>query len=195
MSWEIDYDPAVWLPVPDLPPGPEADEWVGRAAGAVAADFASEFSLAADYASRLRYQLGILADLAHEKGPDYGDLLAHLPGPDWAPFPVFVGFREPMSESPDYLLEVAGATGLPAVQPPVVEHVVTDDLGEGVRVLRYEQDGELGLIANLCYAWRAHETDVFVFAQTDDLARLEEIQPDVAALTAAIRPIADHAVG
>ena len=54
--------------------------------------------------------------------------------------------------------------------------------------MRYEDDPNLGLIANLCYAWRAHGTDVIMFTQTDDLARLELILPDLTALAASIHP-------
>jgi hypothetical protein len=187
VTWEIDYDPATWLEVPDLADD-EVEQWVERAATAVVDDFANEGTLDASYGAVLRHQLAILAGLAHRKAAHGWLTLAHLPGPDWYPFGVHVAFLEPRAESPDYLLELAGARGLPAVQPPSVEHIVVDDLGEGIRVVRYEDDAELGLIANLCYAWRAHDTDVVLFAQTDDLSRLEEIGPDLVALVSAIRP-------
>lgn len=190
VSWTVDYDPAVWLPIPAFDVQSEAEEWLERAAGAVCKDFAAEFDLAPDYPALLRAQLDVLLGLAHRREED-GDLLAHLPGPGWEPVPVFVGFREPVADSPDYLLDIAGARAEGAVQPPVVEHIVVDDLGEGIRVLRYEDSDDMGVIATLTYAWRAHETDVIVYLQTNELADIEQIDPDLQALARSIRPAAD----
>jgi hypothetical protein len=193
VTWEVDYDLATWLEIPDFDDLAEAQAWIADAAAAVVRDFSREFTLGAGYLELLRSHLVVLADLAHEQAADYGSLLAHLPGPDWAPMPVFVCFREPQEQSPDYLLAVAGATGVPAVQPPTVEHIVTDDLGEGIRVLRYVDDPDLGLVANLCYAWRTNDTDIFLFVQTDDVARLEEIGPDLVVLASSIHPVTESA--
>lgn len=193
MSWEVDADPAVWFPVPDLDEQDDADGWLDRAVRAVVADFSAGSALPAEYPEVLRYQLQILLQMAHDNAARYGMLLAHLPAPDRAPMPVFVCFREPEQESPDYLLTTAGARGLPALEPPIVEHIVTDDLGEGIRVIRYEDDEELGVVANLCFAWRAHGSDVFIFAQSDELERLTEMHPDLLALASSIRPVAEPA--
>lgn len=190
VTWDIDYDPTLWLHVPEFDDKAEAEDWLDEASASVAGAFAEDFDLPGGYREVLRHQLGIWADLARADGEKYGNLLAHLPGPDVAPAAVWVGFRAPLEESPDYLLEIAGAKGLPSVKPPTVDHIAADGLGEGIRVLRYEQDDELGLIANLCYAWRAHDTDVFVFVQTADLVRLDQMGADLTALTNAIRPVA-----
>jgi hypothetical protein len=192
VTWDIDYDPSLWLHVPEFDDEAETEQWLDEASESITEVFAEDFELPGEYREVLRHQLNIWAELARADGEKYGNLLAHIPGPDAAPAAVWVGFREPLEESPDYLLEIAGATGLPSVKPPTVEHIVTDDLGEGIRVLRYEQDDELGLIANLCYAWRAHGTDVFVFVQTADLARLEQMDPDLTALANAIHPVDDE---
>jgi hypothetical protein len=188
VSWEIDFDPATWLAIPEIRDEAELEEWVDRASQAVVKDFSAELKLVPEYPEVVRYQLRVLGEMAQRRAADGSLILAHLPGPDWDPMPVEVAFVEPRSESPDYLLDMAGARGLPAVQPPTVEHVLTDDLGEGIRVLRYEDDKDLGLVANLCYAWRAHETDVFLFVQTDDLGRLEETADDIAGLIQTIHP-------
>lgn len=187
MTWEIDYDPTTWLEVPDVADD-AADEWVERATEAVAKDFANNHDLDAGYREVLRYQLEILTGVARRKGAAGWQTLAHLPGPDWYPFPVFLAFLEPEEDSADYLLELAGARGGPAVQPPTVEHVVTDDLGEGIRVTRYDQPDGAALTESICYAWRARDTDVVLLAQSDDLARLGQMHDDLTALTAAIHP-------
>lgn len=187
-SWAIDHDPSTWLEVPYLENEAADEAWAARACEEVQTGFAPQFTLDRDFAVRLRAQLAILCDLRRFRDPSEV-LLAHLPGPEWDPFPVMIAFRSPVADSPDYLLELAGANGLPAVQPPSVEHVMTAELGQGVRVLRHADGGDLGIVANLCYAWRSHETDIFVFAQTADLALLEEIGPDLTALTATIRAV------
>lgn len=187
-NWAVDYDLGTWLEVPFLEDEAADEAWLTRACDEVEADFAREFTLNRDFAMRLRAQLAILCGLRRSRDPSEV-LLAHLPGPDWDPFPVMIAFRPPMADSPDYLLEIAGARGLPAIQPPSIEHVTTAGLGEGIRVLRYADGGDLGVVANLCYAWRSHDTDVFVFAQTADLSLLEQIGPDIAALTGTIRAV------
>jgi hypothetical protein len=190
VSWELDYDIGTWIAVPPMSDPTERAGWTDNVVGAVAADFATMGGLAPDYPQALAAQFELLIDLATER-TDLGNMLVHLPGPGFVPCPVFVAFREPQQESPDYLLEVAGARGAPAIETPIVEQVATDDLGEGIRVLRYADDGAGGVVANLCYAWRAHDTDVIVFTQLPDLARLEEMLPDLQSLTAAIRPTLD----
>lgn len=198
VSFDIEYDDTLWLFVPELDEGDECEAWLDETSSSVTEAFGAEYHLPGGYRELIRHELGVWAELARRKADDYGNMLVYLPGPDVESTPVFVGFREPMHDWPDYLLEVAGARGLPSVQPPTVEHIVTDDLGEGIRVLRYEQDDELGLIANLCYAWRAFDTDVFVFVQTNDLPGLEAMVPDLSALTQAIHPVdggADQSAG
>jgi hypothetical protein len=189
VSWQVDFDPAVWLPVPETDDEADLEHWVERAADAVVNDFRAEFQLAPDYPQLIRVQLRILGELAQRKSQQGWLTLAHLPGPGWDPFPVYVTFQEPRAESPDYLLDLAGARGLPAVQPPTVEYVTVDDLGEGVRVTRYEEPEGFPLTETICYAWRARDTDVLVLAQSDDLPRLAEVGDDLAALTRAIRSV------
>ena len=191
MTWEVDYDLATWLPVPDAT-GEDAQAWVERATEAVAKDFAANAPLDPAYREVLRYQLGILTGVANRKAEAGWQTLAHLPGPDWYPFPVFIAFLEPREESPDYLLELAGAPSDPIKHPPNVEHIMVDDLGEGIRVTRFDPSDGGALTETICYAWRAHDTDVVLMAQSDDLGRLEEMHDDLTALTAAIRPVADE---
>lgn len=194
VRWRVDADPAVWLPVPVPVDEAEAADWADVLTDAIITDFAQEFTLAAEYREVLRHQLTILADMAAHNA-DRGELIAHLPGPDFYPLPVMVSFREPESESPDYLLDWAGAHSPTALEPPVIEHIVSDDLGEGVRVLRHERDDAGTVTATLAYAWRSHETDVLLFAETDDLGRLELMQGDIVGLISAVRPVADPTLG
>lgn len=188
VNWDVDADPSIWLQVPYFDDDAESEQWLDQAAEAVVSDFAADYTLGRDYPTLLRVQLGILLDLAREK-EEYGNLFAHLPGPNDNPFPVFVCFDEPREEATDYLAEIAGATGLPAVRPPIVESVMNDTLGEGIRVVRVAPDPEFGTTTTLCYAWRAFDTDVFVFAQSNDQADLDRRADDITGLIASIHPV------
>lgn len=189
VGWAVDFDPALWLDVPDLDGDrDETERWVAQLVGAVIADFTLTFPIPEGYAQVLGGQLGLLADLAHRRR-DLGQLLVFLPNPSVDPVPVWVDFRTPLEDDPDYLLELAGARGLPALEPPVVDHVTTEALGEGIRVLRYADSAELGVVGNLCYAWRCLDTDVFVFLQLAELDLLAAMLPDVDELTTRIRPV------
>lgn len=194
-----------WIPLPldfDGTPWPDATAYAAWAAETVAARHA------ADAPSDLHDRCEQTIVSAYETL--VGTVPAHLhflywPDPAKPPLPVFVALWQAEHSTEDALLYYSGArTGeeTEGAEPPILEIFISDHLGEGLRVLRFDSFGSLGdgsagsseaLLATLGYAWRAeaHAMDVQMFAFTPDLGLLYAALVDLDAFARVIVPTPD----
>jgi hypothetical protein len=175
-----DYDQRTWIPcLAGLPEGYDRERW------------AREFSAAWWSLSGLphsEHDLTKLATLlAHIHESTWGHVpchlgFIHLPDPRMVPLPVYLGIWQSRNERDVQLRNLTNAGDPDAIEPPIVEEFTTDNLGRGLRVLRYWRgDDENEVDVGLSYAWRSeqYETDLRLFTATSDLGRLQQAIPDI----------------
>lgn len=176
---KLGYDRRVWIPCPPVfPEGFDRDSW--------AAGFAQEwwdgYGLAhsANDVELLKQLLTEIHKSTFERIPCHLAFI-HLPDPRLMPLPVFLGIFESVGQKDERLRLLTHADDRGAVEPPIVDEFSTDLLGTGLRVLRYLHAGDGALYAALNYAWRSEEydTDVRLWASSEDLGRLERATPDI----------------
>jgi hypothetical protein len=175
----IGYQKALWIPcLPAFPEGYDRDRW------------ASEFAQGWWDNSGLQYgpqdaeRLTSLLCEIH-KGT-YGHIpchlaFIHLPDPRLMPLPIFLAIWESRGERNAQLRMLANTDDPGAVERPIVEEFATDELGAGLRSMRYLQMEEGELYGSLSYAFRVerHETDLRLWTSTEDLGRLHRAIPDI----------------
>jgi hypothetical protein len=76
-------------------------------------------------------------------------------------------------------------------RPPIVDTFSTEKLGSGLRTLRHKRHEDGSLYAALRYAWRCeeYETDLQVWASSDDLGRVQGAIGDIDEFARAISVI------
>ena len=110
-----------------------------------------------------------------------------LPEPSSDVLPVHLEAYQAEGDRDEALRELTYADAA-AVEPPVVEPVVSPHLGEGLRVLRYAVDPEdEAIVLTLAYAWRAEGLDVRLWISTSDTGLALRAAPDVDDLAQAVR--------
>jgi hypothetical protein len=184
----IAYDTATWIPCPPgFPAGHDLGSW--------AAGYAKVWWDAAGIPHTERDVAGLAQSLASVHQGIYGQVACHLafihlpPNPRLGPLPLCLGVWPMYGEREAQLRLLTHADDPKATKPPVVEPVCTQQLGQGLRVLRYlRQDSGPEVIGCLEYAWRSeeHQTDLRVFAAAGDLGRLQMAAPDIDEFTRGI---------
>ena len=189
----VDYDPNVWMEMPVLtdPDNAASDRrtWARRVADAIWTGYhvdPFEVDRTALLLTKIAEDLGGFKVRAHQ-------IFLHLPEPRTMPLPVGLGIWKSARETTEQLRLLVGADDPEAVEPPIVDDFVTDQLGSGLRCLRYLRDDQeqATLIAALNYAWRVGEleTDYRLFTASVDLGRLTGCIGDIDNLARSIQPI------
>ncbi|MFF1291897.1 MULTISPECIES: hypothetical protein [unclassified Streptomyces] len=182
----IDYDPSLWLEIP-----PRWDEESWQDIGAWASECAELLwqSYAQDPGeSGIPFLAGTLRRCADAFAPERFDMraLLHITSPTSMPLPVFAAVHPAAGNREATLRALIQADDPDAVEPPVVEAYQTEDLGEGLRALRYvRQDDAPEVLAGLRYAWRNDdiEADTVLWTATDDIAQVIQAAKDIEKLT------------
>jgi len=181
----VDCDLRIWIPCPGVfPPG------TGR--GAWAAECAQVHWEAAGL-PRSQAAVDALAAMLRMIHESYEQVLCHqiwiyLPVPTALPLPVYIGIWEMTGERDEQLPALTGTTDPEVVRPPFTEEFPTILYGSGVRTLRHRRFDDGTLYGVLCYALRSveYETDVQVFASTQNLPQLQQATGDIDALVRGI---------
>ncbi|MEV8596617.1 hypothetical protein [Streptomyces sp. NPDC052012] len=182
----VDYDPSLWL---EIPPRWDDESW--EDIGAWASDSARLLwqSHGADPGEGgIPFLAGTLSRCAEAFSPERFDtrVLLHISSPTSMPLPVFTAVRPAVGDREATLRALVRADDPDAVEPPVVEAFPSEDLGEGLRALRYvRQDDAREVLAGLSYAWRNEDigTDTVLWTATDDIAQVLRAAKDIEQLT------------
>lgn len=177
---EVHADRRIWIPCPPVfPPGESRDSWARMFAEAWWAN--SSLPHGEEEVGQLARLLALIYDTLYR---DFTAQLAwlHLPDPRILPLPLRAGIWAAQGEREQRLRELTNADDPAAIDPPRVTEFATEDLGSGLKTVRYlriEEGTEIGCAVN--YAWRSerYETDVRLFTSCDDLGRLERAIPDI----------------
>ena len=181
----VDCDLRLWIPCPGtFPPGRDRDSWAAECAQVhweVAGLPSSQEAVDA---------LAAMLRMIHES---YEEVLCHqiwiyLPVPTALPLPVYIGIWEMTGERDEQLPALTGITDPDVVRPPFTGEFPTILYGSGVRTLRYRRFDDGTLYGVICYALRSveYETDVQVFASTQNLPQLQQATSDIDALVRGI---------
>ena len=94
---------------------------------------------------------------------------------------MYLGIWKPEHDKDAQLRVLTRADDARTARPPITDEFVTPHLGSGLRTLRHKQHDDGSLYAALRYAWRSeeHETDLQLWASSDDLGRLQRAIPDI----------------
>jgi len=94
---------------------------------------------------------------------------------------VYLGIWKPEHDKDAQLRALTRADDAMTARPPITDEFVTPHLGSGLRTLRHKQHDDGSLFAALRYAWRSeeHETDLQLWASSDDLGLLQRAIPDI----------------
>ena len=187
--WYLDIEPPEWMTVPHAP----ADVAGWRA------DAAAVFALLAEVEQQL-VDADELAPLDGELDiddaintllefsaalPDELVLVAGLGVPGRWPLPVIVSVTA-TGDNPDDLLEAAGARGGLPVDLPTVDYL-PDELGDGIRVTRFDLDDDGAVWATVACARRSGGTDTVLTWRTSQLELVPVFSPLVEELLAHVR--------
>ncbi|MBC9728831.1 hypothetical protein [Streptomyces sp. TRM68367] len=182
----IDYDASLWLEIPprwDEESWSDIDSWASECAELLWRSHAQDPG-----ESGIPFLAGTLRRCADAFAPERFDTraLLHIASPTSTPLPVFAAVRpaeaEEEGEREAALRALVQADDPDAVEPPVVETFHTENLGEGVRALRYvRQDDAPEVLAWLRYAWHDGEidTDTVLWTATDDVGQVIQAAKDI----------------
>lgn len=115
-------------------------------------------------------------EMSEDGAPRYG----YLRDPAVPPLPVHIGIWKMQGERNKRLRSLSGADDTASTRPPEVTELATDDLGTGIRAMRYRMR-ESGALAMVGYAFRCEgfETDVQISTATRDLRQLGTTISDI----------------
>ncbi|MBT2399775.1 hypothetical protein [Streptomyces sp. ISL-100] len=208
MSWlNIDYDSDTWLKIPgrwtdvyneddDGVPTDDDQQTPAEWAAETAQDCWDDSGIDSGETgvAFLAETLQACVEKYPQAFPGY-DIVLHLPDPRAMPLPVYVtdfpieGDREPA------LRLLAMADDKEAVEPPIVEEFTTEDLGQGLRVLRYfTMPNSTDLLIGLRYAWRSEkfDRDLVMITASPAPGRVLSALEDIDDLARSIRLRADN---
>ncbi|MFE2277932.1 hypothetical protein ACFXAE_11875 [Streptomyces sp. NPDC059454] len=182
----IDYDPSLWLEIPprwDEESWQEIDSWASESAALLWQSHAQDPGQ-----SGIPLLASTLRRYADAFSPERFDtrVLLHVASPATMPLPVFVAVHPAEGEREARLRALVCADDPEAVEHPVVERYGTQDLGEGLRALRYVRQGDApDVLAGLRYALRndAVGADTVLWTATDDIAQVVRAAKDIEQLT------------
>jgi len=112
-------------------------------------------------------------------------LVAALGLPDRWPLPVVVAVTA-VEDEPQDLLAAAGARGGRPIELPLVDYL-PDELGDGIRVTRFDLDDEGAVWATVCCARRADDVDTILTWRTNKLDLVPRFSPVLESLLGAVR--------
>lgn len=169
----------MWIPcLPRFPEGYDRESW--------AAGCARLWWAASSLPHRDPDVEGLAARLSAIHRGTYGRIpchlaFVHLPDPRLRPLPVYLGIWKPEGDKDAQLRNLTRADDATTARPPITDEFTTQELGSGLRTLRHKQHDDGSLYAALRYAWRSeeHETDLQLWASSDDLGRLQRAIPDI----------------
>ncbi|MGN6608474.1 MAG: hypothetical protein ACTHMS_15875 [Jatrophihabitans sp.] len=185
-GWRIDFDEALWVPVPfEFPDGPDAtvEQWAEHRAAERRARGWGETAQSGPL-EHLFLNLAAVAERQAAKGNLYVLL------PDDAPAVLLVLVNIAPTGDRGELAEQLGAGDPAGYDRPQVTPLETPALGEGLRVLRYDTDGAGALTGTLAYGFRAEGADILVWTQADDPAALQLAVPFLDRFVQGIHPVA-----
>jgi len=188
-GWYLDIEPPEWMTVPHAPA--DVAGWRADAAAVFALLAEVEQQLVdADELAPLDGELDIddAIDTLLEFSaalPDELVLVAGLGVPGRWPLPVIVSVTA-TGENPDDLLEAAGARGGLPVDLPTVDYL-PDELGDGIRVTRFDLDDDGAVWATVACARRSGGTDTVLTWRTSQLELVPVFSPLVEELLAHVR--------
>ncbi len=175
----IKYNQRIWIPI--LPVFPEGHDLESYSAAA-----AEEWWRMSGLRHTPQDVLRLRELLIEANQSTYGHIpchltFAHLPDPRQLPLLLHVGVWEATGDREVQLRTWCLANDPGAVEPPVIEQITTDQLGTGIRVMRYRHHDDGALYAALRYAWRSqeYETDLVLNVIAEDLGRLQQAIPDI----------------
>ena len=188
-GWYLDIEPPEWMTVPHAPA--DVAGWRADAAAVFALLAEVEQQLVdADELAPLDGELDIddAIDTLLEFSaalPDELVLVAGLGVPGRWPLPVIVSVTA-TGENPDDLLEAAGARGGLPVDLPTVDYL-PDELGDGIRVTRFDLDDDGAVWATVACARRSGGTDTVLTWRTSQIELVPVFSPLVEELLAHVR--------
>lgn len=188
-GWYLDIEPPEWMTVPHAPA--DVAGWRADAAAVFALLAEVEQQLVdADELAPLDGELDIddAIDTLLEFSaalPDELVLVAGLGVPGRWPLPVIVSVTA-TGDNPDDLLEAAGARGGLPVDLPTVDYL-PDELGDGIRVTRFDLDDDGAVWATVACARRSGGTDTVLTWRTSQLELVPVFSPLVEELLAHVR--------
>lgn len=175
----IGYDKTVWIPcLPVFPAGYDRESYSSEVAR-LWWDASTLPHTQVDVA-RLSAMLSEIHQGIYGKIPCHLAFI-HLPDPRLIPLVLYVGIWESAGERDEQLRLLCHADDADAVERPVADEFTTEELGQGLRVIRYRHLPDGSLYAGISYAWRSeqYETDLVLSATAEDLARLQRAIPDI----------------
>jgi hypothetical protein len=189
----VDYDPDIWLDMPVVcdPDStfPDHQSWARGAAQAVwSGQHVDPYEIDSTALTLTKFaeEFAGFKMRAHQ-------IFLHLPTPRMMPLPVGLGIWKTYGDRAEHVRHMVGADDPNVAEPPVVEDFATEQLGSGLRCLRYIRNSldPANLIVALNYAWRVDDldTDYRLFASTADLGRLVGYIGDIDNLARAIQPV------
>lgn len=181
----IGYDKAIWIPcLPVFPEGYDRESYSAEVAR-LWWDASTLPHTQVDVA-RLSAMLSEIHEGIYGKIPCHLAFI-HLPDPRLVPLVLYVGIWESAGERDEQLRLLCHADDAGAVERPVADEFATEELGQGLRVIRYRHLPDGNLYAGISYAWRSeeYETDLLLSATSEDLARLQRAIPDIEAFARA----------
>jgi hypothetical protein len=144
---------------------PDHRDWAREVAEIVWTDAAPTDGQGPDH---LALGLAMLAESPLADNPARRTFL-WLPGPTSTLLPVHLEAYFADGDRDEALRELTRADPAGAVERPIAEQFLSDHLGEGLRVLRYEAHPTDGaVVLTLSYAWRAGGLDVLLWLSTFD---------------------------
>ena len=190
----INYDQTIWIPsLPAFPEGYDRESYASEVAETWWASSGLRYS-EVDVA-RLRAMLSEIHQSIYGHIPCHLAFI-HLPDPRLMPLVLYVSIWQSTGDRDEQLRMLCHADDPEAVKRPVAEEFTTDLLGTGLRVIRYRHLTDSALYAGLNYAWRSadYETDLVLWASSEDLARLQRAIPDIENFARATRVISQAEV-
>ncbi|WP_213815550.1 hypothetical protein [Glaciihabitans sp. dw_435] len=176
----VDFDQDSWLYVPESWPWNGFDDlqtWSVTVSGLLAEFHELDETTTAWLAGSLR-------SIAQDR-PEAESRFVYLADPGNTIF--FVSLLQNSSDDEFSLEQLVAATDTNVTRPPDVQPI-TSALGEGLRAVRYVDDGSADhdIVAIAQYAWRSDGLDVVLVAANFDVVLLTQMLPLVDALAQSI---------
>jgi hypothetical protein len=188
----VDCDLSMWIPCPgEFPPGMDRDSWAAESARLRWEDAALPRSQAA--VDALAAMLRLIHEDSYRTVPCH-QIWIYLPVPTVLPLPVYIGIWQMTGEREEQLRALTGANDRRVSRPPFTHDFDTARYGSAVRTLRYRKMDDGTLYGILCYALRSveYETDVQVWASTQNLPQLQNSIRDIELLVHGITVISQE---
>jgi hypothetical protein len=172
-------DASFWIPCPAaFPPGIDRESWARE--GARVWWEASGLTYPDSAVDQLAQMLTFIQERAYAKVACH-QIWIYLRDPAMPPLPVHIGIWKSKGERELRLRELTGADDKASLRKPDVSETETENLGRGLRVLRYRNTPKGRLMGILMYGFRSQEfeTDVQIFTESGDVRQLTAAHGDI----------------